>query len=135
MPYIRLEANRRISDRTAKELTAEITDIVHEEKPEVLREGIAVVITKCRSVGFGGDAEAPAAVMTVTNAKMPHKVTLPLSKRLTAAVEKHCGIPPARFYIFFHEYLAPHLVAIRGMTFVELAALLRPASDDSETTD
>lgn len=122
MPFLRIETNR--SSATAAEtaalqarLTARISEIKGDDE-----KMISTVIVEGAAVSFGGDAAAPAAIVTLTNAAMPKEVTLPLTRALTEAIGGAYGVPPDRMYIFFHEYTAGHLVGWNGETFDRILA-------------
>ncbi len=122
MPFVRIETNSSIDATASAALITEVTDLVAKVKPEVQRIGIAVVLHHGSPVAFGGDAKAPAVVITVTNATMPHEVTLPLTKGLTEISKRYYGSDPFRTYVFFQELKDLWLVGFDGVTFVELGA-------------
>jgi phenylpyruvate tautomerase PptA (4-oxalocrotonate tautomerase family) len=127
MPSVRVETNQSADPTTSAAIILAITDLVAKVKPEVERRGIAVTLHHGCPLGFGGDASTPAVVITLTNAQMPHEVTLPLTQGLTAITAQHYHADPARIYVFFHELGAYHLVGIMGVTFVEIVAAQKPA--------
>jgi phenylpyruvate tautomerase PptA (4-oxalocrotonate tautomerase family) len=122
MPFVRIETNQTADAATSGAIVKSVTDLVAQVKPEVERRGIAVSLHHNCVLSFGGDAAAPAVVINVTNATMPHEVTLPLTKGLTEIAKQHYGADPVRIYVFFHELKELYLVGIMGVTFAELGA-------------
>jgi len=115
-----VDTNQTRTAEVVAKVVGDITDAVLIVKPEVQRAGIAVVIREGVPVAFAGDGAGPAAVVEVTNATMPHAVTLALTERLTTILGSAYSIPPTRLYVFFHEIAQPHLVGLLGKTFTEI---------------
>ena len=122
MPVVRIETNQTADVVASAAIVKEVTDLVLKVKPEVERRGIAVSLHHNCVLSFDGDATKAAVVITMTNARMPHEVTLPLTQGLTAIAKKYYGADPLRTYAFYYELTEPHLVGLAGITFVELRA-------------
>jgi hypothetical protein len=104
-----------------RELQQRLTELISRVKGDPTSM-ISTVVLQGVPVSFGGCAEKPAAIVTLTNAVMDAAKTSALTTALSAALDEAYGVPADRMYLFFHEFTDPHLVGWNGKTFDRILA-------------